>query len=108
MIEHLVEQSSSYAGDIDFLITLIAVLVGFWFFLCEGVFFWLMWRYRASAGNKPQYITGDEKHLKRFITIPHALVLVCDVVIIYYAVQVWYNIKQYSPPADETVRVIGQ
>jgi cytochrome c oxidase subunit 2 len=108
MIEHYVAQVSSYAADIDFLILFIGVIVGIWFFLCEAMFFWLIFRYRASSGRKPQYITGDEKHLKRWITIPHALVLLCDIAIIFFAVRVWYHVKQYSPPADATVRVIGQ
>jgi len=108
MIEQYIDQVSSYAADIDNLILLITVLVGFWFFLCEGMFFWLLWRFRASASPRSQYVTGDEKHLKRWVTIPHLLVLVCDVFIIYGAVTVWIEIKQNLPPADYTVRVIGQ
>jgi len=108
MVERLIQQASSYAHSIDGLILLVAVLVGFWFFLAEGVFFWLIWRFRARPGVKSQYITGKEKHLKRWITIPHALVLVCDVFIIIGAVHVWYNVKQHLPEADATVRVIGQ
>jgi cytochrome c oxidase subunit 2 len=108
MIDRLLLQASSYAASIDGLILLVGVLVGFWFLLAEGVFFWLIWRFRAKPGVKTQYITGKEKHLKRWITIPHALVLVCDVFIIIGAIQVWYNVKQHLPLADHTVRVIGQ
>ncbi|HSW28964.1 MAG TPA: cytochrome c oxidase subunit II [Longimicrobiales bacterium] len=108
MVERLIQQASSYAHSIDGLILLVAVLVGFWFFLAEGIFFWLIWRFRAKPGVKSEYITGKEKHLKRWITIPHALVLVCDVFIIIGAVHVWYNVKQHLPEADSTVRVIGQ
>ena len=108
MVERLIQQASSYAGSIDGLILLVLVLVGFWFLLAEGIFFWLVWKFREKPGVKSQYITGKEKHLKRWITIPHALVLVCDVFIIIGAVQVWYNVKQHLPEADTTVRVIGQ
>ncbi|NJD18414.1 MAG: cytochrome c oxidase subunit II [Gemmatimonadetes bacterium] len=108
MVERLIQQASSFAHSVDGLILLVMVLVGFWFLLAEGIFFWLIWRFRAKPGVKSQYITGKEKHLKRWITIPHALVLVCDVFIIIGAVQVWYNIKQRLPEADSTVRVIGQ
>lgn len=108
MIERYVAATSTYAGDVDGLITLIFVLVGVWFILCEGVFFYLIFRYRAKEGVKAEYITGEEKHQKRWISIPHALVLVCDVFIIVGAVQVWYNIKQHLPDPDLTVRVIGQ
>ena len=108
MIERLLIQASTYAGSIDGIITLVAVLVGFWFLVAEGIFFWLIWRFRARPGEKSQYLTGKEKHVKRWITIPHALVLVCDVFIIIGSVRVWYDVKQRLPEADSTVRVIGQ
>ena len=53
-------------------------------------------------------LTGKEKHVKRWITIPHGLVLLCDVAIVWGAVVVWMNVKQTLPPADSTIRVIGQ
>ena len=108
MIDRLLLQASSFAADIDGLILLVTVLVGFWFLLAEGIFFWLIWRFREKPGVKTQYITGKEKHLKRWITIPHGLVLICDVFIIIGAVQVWYKVKQQLPEPDYTVRVIGQ
>jgi cytochrome c oxidase subunit 2 len=101
-------QASTYAASIDNIILLVAVLVGFWFFVAEGMFFWLIWRFRAKQGVKSEYIEGHEKHLKRWITWPHGLVLVCDIIIIVAAVQVWYNVKQRLPEADATIRVIGQ
>jgi cytochrome c oxidase subunit 2 len=104
----MIEQASTYANDIDNLILLVAVLVGVWFFLAEGIFFWLIWRFRARPGVKSEYLTGGEKHIKRWITIPHALVLVCDVFIILGSIQVWHNVKQRLPEAHSTIRIIGQ
>lgn len=109
MIENYLEQVSTYAGDIDDLITLIGVIVGFWFLAAQGMFFWLIFRFRARPGVKAQYITGDEKDLKRWITIPHALIILLDVVIIVAAVMVWVNVKQTLPAnPDGTVRIIAQ
>lgn len=108
MIERYLVQASTYASGIDGIIMLVFVLVGFWFLLAEGIFFWLIWKFRARPGEKSQYLTGKEKHVKRWITIPHALVLVCDVFIIVGSVRVWYDVKQQLPEADSTVRVIGQ
>jgi cytochrome c oxidase subunit 2 len=87
---------------------LIFLLVGFWLILSEIAFFWLILRFRKKDGVRAQYITGEEKHQKRWITIPHLLVLVCDVFIIVFAVMTWYNVKQNLPPAEQTVRLIGQ
>ena len=108
MIERYLVQASSYAADIDSLIILIAVLVGVWFLISEGVFFYLIFRFRHRDGHKGQYITGEEKHQKRWISIPHLLVLVCDLFIIVGAVRVWYDVKQNLPPADVTVRIVAQ
>jgi cytochrome c oxidase subunit 2 len=101
-------RAGSFAGDIDGLILLVTVIVGFWFFAAQGMFFWLIFRFRAREGVPALYVTGKEKHLKRWINIPHFLVILCDIVIIVVAVQVWVNIKQKMPPVDEQVRVIGE
>ena len=108
MIATQLPQASSYASDIDGLIILIAVLSGVWFLIAEVVFFWLIFRYRAKAGKKSRYISGREKHIKRWISFPHGLVLVCDVFIIVASVNVWYNVKQRLPEPDRVVRITGQ
>jgi len=108
MIGRYVAEVSTYAGDIDGLILLIAVVVGFWLILCEAILLGFIIKFRAKPGVRAQYITGEEKSQKRWITIPHYLVLVCDVVIIVGALQIWYDIKQNMPPVEATIRVIGQ
>jgi cytochrome c oxidase subunit 2 len=108
MLERYSTAASTYAHWIDYQFLLIAVLVGFWLILAEAVMFWLIFKFRAKGGRPTQYITGEEKHQTRWITIPHVLVILCDIVIIVPAIMVWYNIKQVLPAPDETVRVIGQ
>lgn len=108
MIESMLPAASTYASHIDDLFTLIFVLVGFWFVLCEIIFFWLIFKFRKKPGVAPQFITGEKKEEKRWITWPHLLVLVCDVFIIVGAVKVWYEVKQHLPTPQATVRVIGQ
>ena len=102
--------ASTYAKDIDFVIDLIFWIVTFWFLLAEGVFFYLILRFRKKEGVPGQYITGELKSEKRWITIPHFAVLVFDVFILFFAVKVWYEVKQEIPdaPDKELVRVIGQ
>lgn len=108
MIESMLLQGSSFAADIDQVIMIIAVITGFWFVVTEGMFFWLLWRFRYREGVKAQYITGKEKHLKRWINIPHAAIILMDMVIIVAAVRVWYNVKQDMPEADHEVRIVAQ
>jgi cytochrome c oxidase subunit 2 len=107
MVPDLV-QASTYAAEIDRLILGVGFLVVVWLFAAEGIFFWLIWKFRAKEGQKSQYLTGKERHVKRWITIPHALVLFCDIFIVWGSVMVWYNVKQRLPEADTTIRVIGQ
>ena len=108
MIEQYLVQASTYAADIDNLVWLVGILVGFWFIVTEGIFFYFIFRYRAKDGASAEYVTGEEKWQKRPITVAHALVIVCDIFIIIGAVRVWTDIKQTLPEPDATVRIIGQ
>ena len=108
MIESLVPRASTFAGDIDFLFDLIFWIVAFWFFLAQGVFFWLIFKFKKKDGVPAQYIAGEQKSEKKWVAYPHYAVLVFDVIILIFAVRVWYDIKQDLPDPDTTIRVIGQ
>lgn len=108
MIEYYLEAVSTYAQDIDRLVWLVLILVGFWTVVVMGIFFWLILRFRASKSPKAAYYSGGEKEIKRWISTAHVLVLICDIFIIVGAIMVWYNIKQNLPPAEKTIRVISQ
>ncbi len=108
MIEMLRPQVSSFAGEIDSLIVMVTLIVGFWYLLTKGMFLYLLMAFRAKPGQKAQYITGKEKHLKKWVTIPHLVIILCDVVLVAGAVRVWYNVKQFMPEAEQTIRIVGQ
>lgn len=105
MIDNLLPQASSFAADVDNLFVIITVVVGFWYFATLAMFLYPLWRYRAREGVPAQYITGKEPEMKRWITIPHALIIVCDVGLIFGAVRVWYNVKQHMPEPDHLIGV---
>ena len=71
IIEHYVPAASTFASDIDGLITLIAILVGFWGVLAEMILLGLVIAFREKPGVKAEYITGDEKHQKAWIAYPN-------------------------------------
>lgn len=108
MLEHFIIQASSFAKDIDFIFDLITYVVGFWFFLTQGVIVYFLVKYRKSKNPKAQYITGEKHREQQWIHIPHYLVIICDVIIVGFTVFVWYDIKQDLPKADETIRVIAR
>ena len=103
-----IDAVSTYAADIDFLILLVAALVGGPFIIAELLLVGFALKFRKKEGVKAQYISGEEKDQKRWVTIPHYIVLLFDIVIIIFAVQVWVNVKQELPPADHTIRVDSQ
>ena len=108
MIEQLVPEASTFAGQIDGVVNVVTILVGFWFIVSLGAFFFLLWKYRYQEGVPTQYVDGTNPKHKRFISIPHNLILLCDVVIVVFAIRTWVNVKQTLPPPDEHVRVISQ
>jgi cytochrome c oxidase subunit II len=108
MLQRFATSGSTFAPQIDHLILLIAILVGFWFLAAEFALFWLCFRFRRREGHSAQYITGEEKHLSKWVTWPHFAVIVCDIVILIPAILVWVNVKQSSPPAEQTVRIFSQ
>lgn len=107
-MEYFIERASTYASSIDGLILLITILVGFWFFVAEIALFGMIFKFREKKGQKALYLAGDTKKQKRWITIPHFLILLCDIVIIVAAIIVWVEVKQDLPEPDAKIRVIGQ
>ena len=109
MIERWVPSGSSYAADIDFVFSLIFwIVIAFWFVAAELAFFWLIMRFRKKDGHKAEYITGELHHEKKWIEYPHYAIILCDIVILYFAVTVWYDVKQNIPPVDRTVGIVAQ
>ncbi|GBD27169.1 Alternative cytochrome c oxidase subunit 2 [bacterium HR30] len=108
MLSWLVPQASTSARDIDWLFALILVTVGFWFVVAQAALFTFIFRFRRRPGVAASYISGERKEEKRWISRPHALVIVCDVVLIVGALLTWKAVKQDLPPADERIRIVAQ
>jgi len=109
MIEDYVPSLSTYSADIDFVIILVGVLVGFWLILAEGLLVGFALKYRVKDGVKADYVTGEEKEYTRPITWAHSLILICDVFIVYFAVVIWIDVKQELPEnPDATINIIAQ
>jgi cytochrome c oxidase subunit 2 len=108
MLERLVPQAATFARDIDWLFAVIFFTGGFWFLVAQGVFFYFLYRFRRQEGVPTQYLAGEHKDEKKWITIPHFLVIVCDIGLIVGTILVWINVKQTMPPAEETIRIVAQ
>jgi len=107
-IQDYLVQASSYAGDLDYLFMLITWIVGVWFVAVEGLFFYFMIKFREKEGVKAQYLTGTTKQETKWLSWPHVLILICDVVLIVGAVRMWVLIKQTLPEPHAVVRITAQ
>ena len=108
MIERYLVQGSTFAGDIDGIITLIALIVGFWFILAELLLVGLVVRFRRRDGDGAQYVTGESWSQMRWVVIPLALIVLCDIFIALQDGAVWTKVKENLPEGGRVVRVIGQ
>lgn len=108
MINLFLPQVSTYAHYIDALILFITIATGFWFCAAQFMLFKLIFDSRKSKRPKADYFVGDEKHIKKWISIPHYIIIAIDVFIIAGAIFVWYTIKQDLPEPDAQIGVIGQ
>ncbi len=103
-----IEQASTFADDIDLVILVITIIVGIWWVATESLFLGFILKFRESKVERAMYITGEKKEHMKWINLPHGLVLACDVIVIVFAVRVWYNVKQDLPEPDRVVRITGQ
>ncbi|MEZ4288815.1 MAG: hypothetical protein R3A47_11905 [Polyangiales bacterium] len=108
MIESVLPQASTYAAHIDDLIMWVAIIVGFWFVAAEALFFYLLFRYRKKEGVKAVYLDDHDPTVKKWINIPHWIIIGLDLVILVMAIRVWNEIKIDLPAADSTIRIVGQ
>ena len=108
MISWYVAQASSYAGAVDGLILRIALIVGAFFLAAEFVLISFIVNFRARPGVKARYVTGETTSEKKWVSYPHYLVLVFDILIVAAALRVWSDVKIDLPPAEERVRIIAQ
>ena len=102
-----IDAASTYAGDIDHLIGTIGVVVGVWFLIAQAVFFGFIFKFRAKEGVKAEYIEGAGDQ-KKWISYPHYLVILCDLFLLYGAINVWYTVKQQLPEPAAKVRIVGK
>jgi cytochrome c oxidase subunit 2 len=109
MVQHYLQQASTYAADIDDIIMLVMLLVGFWFVLAEILLIGLTVRYRRRKGVKAQYISGESMKHQRWILVPLVLIVLCDTYIAVADGAVWDKVKLHTPenPAG-VVRVTAQ
>lgn len=108
MIEPYVEALSTFAGDIDAVVTLITALVGFWFIVAQAALIGFCVYFRRRKGRRAQYVSGGGKSELLWVVIPLVLIIACDVYIAVVDGAVWTKVKQNLPDPDRVVRVIGQ
>lgn len=108
MLSWLPENISTYGGDIDHIFKLVYYVVGAWFLLAEGLFFYFIFRFRRKEGQPASYLPGKTFKALLWVLIPCVLVLVCDLAIDHASATVWDKVKIELPKADLEVGVEGK
>lgn len=108
ILNSLLPQASTYAGDIDLLFDVITLLVGVPFLIASFLFFSFIVRFQKKPDVPSLYITGTEHKYMKWIHRAHVPILTFDVIIVVMAVNVWYDVKQDLPEANSTVRITAQ
>jgi len=109
MLSWLPEGASTYAADIDWVMTFIYWVCGVWFVISEVLLAYLVVRYRQRDGVRAAWIPGDKLSTMAWVLVPVAAVLVCDLIIENVADPVWHKVKIHVPESPAlTVRVTAR
>ena len=108
MLQSLPESVSTFGDDIDGVIRLIYWITGVWLVAAEGILFWFLLRYRQRKGKRASWAPGNTSRALKWILVPAAGVLVCDLFIEVASARVWHHVKEVIPEHDVLVRITGQ
>lgn len=100
--------ASSYAGDIDRVMWLIAVIVGVWFIAAEAILLGFAIRYRRRKGVRAAYVPGKGIRQTAWILIPCVAILACDFAIDAFGAKAWGEIKEQIPPVQLALGIQGR
>jgi cytochrome c oxidase subunit II len=94
--------SSSYAGEVDFLMSVIHWVMTAMFVLWGIYFVFCLVAYRQQPGGKATYHQTGEK----LSFIPDAGILLFELWLIFaFGIPIWTRLKQQTPPPAESLRV---
>lgn len=99
--------ASSYAGQIDSLMSLLHIVMVAIFVIWGAYFVYSLVAYRASNGHRASYHTPGE----RASFIPDGLILAFEVwLILAFGIPIWAQIKQETPPPADSLQInlVGQ
>lgn len=95
---------STYGGDIDHLIRLIAVIVGGWFVGAQAVIAWSVLAHRRRPGHRAAYLRGESWSQLVWVLVPVLVVFGLDIFIDEQSAPVWALIKEDRPAAQLLVK----
>ncbi len=108
MLHYLPIQLSTYAPDIDGVITYIYVVCGAWFVAALGILLGFVWHSRRRPGVRAQWLPGDDRRGTAMILVPVGAVLFCDFLIEQRATPVWEKVKIDLPEAGFEVKITAR
>ncbi|MBV7337911.1 cytochrome c oxidase subunit II [Chloroflexi bacterium TSY] len=95
----LLENISTYGGDIDSLYYIVLIITAIAFFLVEGVLVMFLVRYRHQEGRVATYSHGNRQVEILWTVVPGIMLFGLAI----YQYDAWTNIKIDLPPVEESV-----
>ena len=93
---------STYAGEIDWLMGVLHVVMVGIFVVWAAFFVYCLVRYRARAGQRATYHQTGEKAS----FVPDGLILAFEMwLILAFGIPIWASVKQSTPPPGESLEV---
>ncbi len=108
MLHYLPIQLSTYAPDIDGVITYIYVVCGAWFLAALGILLGFTWHSRHRPGVRAKWLPGDDRRGTAMILVPVGAVLFCDFLIEQRATPVWEKVKIDIPGEGFDVKITAR
>ena len=94
----------AFGDKVDLLYKIIFIVVAVMFFLTEGLLVWCMFKYRAKAGHKAQYIHGNKWAEITWTVIPGLMLLALGI----GQAGTWAQVKSEFPDVDDPDTVVVQ
>ncbi len=97
----LIENISTFGGEVDLMFLVVLVVTGVAFFLVEGVLIYFLIRYRHREGQKAIYIHGNRRVEIMWTVIPGLMLFGLAV----YQYGAWTRIKIDRPDESDAVMI---
>ncbi len=102
------ENISTYGGEIDQLFWITLAFVTIAFLISLFLLNYPLFRFRHQQNRKAAYIKGNNWKQLKWVIIACAVLLICDIYILFAEHPTWHKMEEYVPEADVHIGITGR